>query len=118
AQASNEAAVGDRLAAGGSPLVASASYLTPAGLETGRRLAELRQSTPVGPAVPPRWQAKGDEAAHRAIALMAATIPVGVAFLLGALSGVFPAQRRRFVGGGAASLAVAVAGAAVAVVAF
>ena len=61
---------------------------------------------------------KGDAAAHRAIALMAATIPVGVAFLLGALSGVFPTQRRRFVGGGAACLAVAVAGAVLAALAF
>ena len=118
AEASKEAALGDRLAAGGSPLVASPTYLTPAGLDTGRRLAELRQAAPVGPPVPPRWQAKGDAAAHRAIALMAATIPVGVAFLLGALSGVFPTQRRRFVGGGAACLAVAVAGAVLAALAF
>ncbi len=116
AEAAKEVALADRLAAGGSPLATSAGYLTSAGLDTGRRLAELRGSAKVGPPVPPRWQAVGDRTAHRAIALMAATIPVGAAFACGALSGVFPARRRRLLASGAACLATAVAGALFAMV--
>lgn len=117
AEAAKEAALADRLAAGGAPLVTNGHYLTLAGLDTGRRLAELRGSTKVGAPIPPRWQAKGDRDAHRAEALMAATIPVGLAFLLGALSRAFPAGRPRFLAGGAACLATAVASAVAASVA-
>ena len=87
-EAASQSALADRL--GG-----------PAAIDPGRRLAELRGPSRRGTPVPPRWTARGDHDARRAIWLLAATVPVGVAFLMGALGA-------RFVRAGVVFLAVGV----------
>jgi hypothetical protein len=99
AQASAQAAVANALAATASPLATDARYLTPAGFDLGRRLADVRGTQvgasardPIGTA-----QDNGDEEAREGLLLVAATIPIAVAFLLGALAQAYAAAARRLV---------------------
>ena len=116
AQASAEVELADRLAQQASPLARDPRYRRGDGLDLGRRLSDLR-GRDWRPPNPARWVAKGDRASREAVGLMAATIPVGAAFLLGALCGAFPQRHRPLLLGGAVSLAVAL-GAAAGVVAW
>ena len=82
------------------------------GVDVAKRLADNRQEHPelvaVNPDVPQR---QGDEAAEHARLEVAATIPVAVAFLFGAVAQAFPRRRRLMVIVGSAFLLLALAAA-------
>lgn len=68
------------------------------GLAIHRRLADVRGEDPALVALDPEaHQARGNRAGDRAVLGLAATIPVGVAFLFGALGQALPRRRRGLV---------------------
>ncbi len=105
-QALAETELAARLADRASPLASDPRYRSGDGLDLGHRLIDVR-GRDASPPNPARWIAKGDRASRQAVGLMAATVPVGAAFLLGALCGVSPQRHRPLLLGGAVSLAVA-----------
>ena len=66
------------------------------------RLRDALRSYPADAVLnPQRWFNEGDKQSHQAVRILEATVPLGVAFLLGAIARVFPPVRSRLVGGGA-----------------
>lgn len=83
-------------------LSADDSYLLPGGgFDVPRRLADARAEYPDLVALDAdAYQVEGDEIADSATGSVALTIPVSIAFLLGAAAGAWPSLRRRLLLGG------------------
>jgi hypothetical protein len=80
--------------------------------DLGLRLADVRARNADLVAVDPEAdQARGDDRADAGVRTMAATIPVGVAFLLGAMAQAHPRRRRGLLIAGWVSLGLAAAAA-------
>lgn len=100
--------------AAASPLFNDEKYRSPQGFDIARRLADLRAEHPDLLTVDPeRTRRAGDRASTHAVRLLATTIVVAVAFMLGSLAQGFPRRRRRLLSAGSVVLALGIASAAV-----
>lgn len=107
-----EADVQDRVldALGSSSELATDPYyaLPAGGIDLGRRLADLRGTSPDIVALDPdALQASGDALAARALRMTLVLVPVAVAALFGALAQPFARRRRVLLGLGALALGIA-----------
>ena len=97
------------------PLTADPTYRIGPGYDLGRRLADVRNQNPeLVNMHPERTSRLGDRFADRSIHLVAATVLVAGAFLLGSLAQGFPRRRRPFLAGGTVLLAAGLVAAVVA----
>jgi hypothetical protein len=89
-----------------SELARDPRYRLPDGsVDVARRLADQRASAPDLVALDPEAaQASGDRLASHALLILAAALPLGFTFLLGALARAFPRGRRSFLLAGTAAL--------------
>jgi hypothetical protein len=89
-----------------SELARDARYRLPDGsVDVARRLADQRATSPDLVALDPEAaQASGDRFASHALLVLAAALPLGFTFLLGALARAFPRGRRSFLLAGTAAL--------------
>ena len=94
-----------------SDLTATPQYALPSGgLDLGKRLADVRATSPDMVALDPDViQATGDRQANRARLMVLAALPIGIAALLGVMAEPFRRRRRILLAGGAVALAIGAA---------
>jgi hypothetical protein len=91
-------------------IAADDTYLTPSGgYDLGRRLTDVRAENPDLVVLDPAGiQAEGEHKADLAVKLLGATVPVGFAFMFGALGQAYTRRRRGLLVGAWVALGVAV----------
>jgi len=100
--------------AAASPLFNDERYRTQTGFDIGRRLADARNENPELLTIDPeRTRRSGNRASDHAVRLLATTVLVALAFMLGTLAQGFPARRQTFLSGGVVVLTLGIVTAAV-----